>query len=142
MDTAPILIAQISDLHIKRPGELAYNRVDTASALKCCVTELNRFTPRPDLVVISGDLCDTPAPEEYEHLLSLLAPLQIPFVATCGNHDDRTQMRTLLVQRYAHASGALNLVQAVGKSRRPTRRFQRAWLPARDPRCSHAGMAG
>jgi hypothetical protein len=30
---APILIAQISDLHIKRPGALAYGQVDTAAAL-------------------------------------------------------------------------------------------------------------
>ncbi len=27
----PILVAQISDLHIKRPGELAYGLVDTAA---------------------------------------------------------------------------------------------------------------
>ncbi|EGD00173.1 putative phosphodiesterase, partial [Burkholderia sp. TJI49] len=27
-----MLLAQISDLHIKRPGQLAYRRVDTAGA--------------------------------------------------------------------------------------------------------------
>ena len=83
------MIAQISDLHIKRPGALAYGRVDTAAALSRCVDELNRFSPRPDLVVISGDLADTPAKEEYDHLKTLLAPLEIPFVAIPGNHDDR-----------------------------------------------------
>jgi hypothetical protein len=31
--TPAVLIAQISDLHIKRPGELAYGHVDTAAAL-------------------------------------------------------------------------------------------------------------
>ena len=31
--TRPILIAQISDLHIKPPGVLAYGKVDTAAAL-------------------------------------------------------------------------------------------------------------
>jgi len=59
----PTLIAQISDLHIKRQGALAYNRVDTAAALSRCIAELNRFSPRPDLVVISGDLADTPLAE-------------------------------------------------------------------------------
>ena len=68
MTRKPILIAQISDLHIKRPGELAYGRVDTAQALTRCVEALNAFRPRPDLVVISGDLADTPTAEEYDHL--------------------------------------------------------------------------
>jgi 3',5'-cyclic-AMP phosphodiesterase len=107
------LIAQISDLHIKPRGELAYNRVDTALALRRCVGQLNRFSPLPDLVVITGDLVDRPSPEAYEHLVALLAPLEIPFVATCGNHDDRTLMRAALPkQRYAMADGPLNLAAA------------------------------
>ena len=43
--TKPVLIAQISDLHIKAPGELAYGKVDTAAALSRCIVELNRFSP-------------------------------------------------------------------------------------------------
>jgi len=111
----PCIIAQISDLHIKRPGALVCDKVDTAAALTRCVAELNRFRPRPDLVVISGDLADTPTPEEYEHVLALLAPLQIPFVAIPGNHDNREMLRKALPhQLYARPSGALNLMQAVG----------------------------
>jgi 3',5'-cyclic-AMP phosphodiesterase len=48
----PILIAQISDLHITRPGALAYGRVDTAAALLRSIDTLNVMSPRPDLVVI------------------------------------------------------------------------------------------
>jgi len=62
-----VLIAQISDLHVKPEGALAYRRVDTARALARCVKELNRFTPRPHLVVISGDLVDIPSKEAYDH---------------------------------------------------------------------------
>jgi 3',5'-cyclic AMP phosphodiesterase CpdA len=110
-----VLIAQISDLHIKPPGELAYRRVDTAAALTRCVTELNRFTPRPDLVVISGDLVDRPSREAYDHLVRLLAPLQIAFAAIPGNHDDRGQMRGALPSRgNAPATGALNSAHQVG----------------------------
>ena len=39
---------------------------------------------------------DTPSPEEYDYLTSLLAPLDIPFVAVPGNHDDRALMRAAL----------------------------------------------
>jgi 3',5'-cyclic-AMP phosphodiesterase len=111
----PLLIAQISDLHIKRPGELAYRRVDTAVALKRCVETLNRFTPRPDLVVISGDLVDTPLAAEYDHLKELLAPLEIAFAAVPGNHDSRELMRAALPGLgYAQTSGALNSVHKLG----------------------------
>ena len=54
MSPKPVRIAQISDLHIKPPGSLAYGRVDTAKALERCVAALNEFNPAPDFVVISG----------------------------------------------------------------------------------------
>jgi Icc protein len=112
MPQEPVLIAQISDLHIKRPGSLAYGRVDTAAALERCVAALNDFAPKPDLVVISGDLADTPAAEEYQHLQRLLAQLKLPFVCIPGNHDSREMMRAALPQDFAFPSGALN--QRVG----------------------------
>src|SRR3981189_3421567 len=108
MSPKPVLIAQISDLHIKSPGALAYGRVDTAQALERCVAALNEFKPRPDLVVISGDLADTPTAEEYEHLKRLLAPLELPFVGIPGNHDSRELMRAAFLGAYAFASGPLN----------------------------------
>src|ERR1035437_1976755 len=93
MPEKPVHIAQISDLHIKSTGALAYGRVDTAAALERCVSALNEFTPRPDLVVISGDLADTPTAGEYPHLKRLLAQLALPFVGIPGNHDSRELMR-------------------------------------------------
>src|SRR5215813_12605883 len=66
-----IRIAQISDLHIKPDGQLAYGRVDTAKALERCVATLNAFEPALDFVVISGDLADTPNAEEYDDLKRL-----------------------------------------------------------------------
>jgi Icc protein len=115
MSSKPLLIAQISDLHIKAPGQLAYGKVDTAKALERCVAALNELQPRPDLVVISGDLADTPTPEEYDHLKRLLAPLQIPFIGIPGNHDSREMMRAAFPeQAYATPSGALNQTRRVG----------------------------
>jgi 3',5'-cyclic-AMP phosphodiesterase len=109
MPQKPVLIAQISDLHIKPPGSLAYGRVDTAAALERCVAALNEFTPKPGLVVISGDLADTPTSEEYEHLKRLLQPLKLPFVSIPGNHDSRELMRAAFPRAaYAVSSGPLN----------------------------------
>jgi len=108
-------IAQISDLHIVRPGALAYGKVDTAAALARCIAELNRLAPRPDIVVATGDLVDTPTVEEYEHLKRLLAPLQIPLAVIPGNHDARSMLRAAFPgQAYAQASAALDLSLALG----------------------------
>lgn len=105
----PIHIAQISDLHIKAPGRLAYRRVDTAKALERCIAVLNQLDPVPDFVVISGDLVDTPTDEEYQHLKRLLAELRLPFSAIPGNHDSRELMRAVFTDRsYAFPSGPLN----------------------------------
>ena len=112
----PLLIAQISDLHIKPPGELAYGRVDTAAAFVLCVASLNEFRPAPDFVVISGDLADTPVVEEYDHLAQLLAALTLPFAAIPGNHDSREMMRAAFPKAgYAFSSGALNQKIEVGE---------------------------
>lgn len=115
MMPTPIRIAQISDLHIKPPGRLAYGRVDTARALERCVAALNAFEPTIDFVVISGDLADTPATEEYEYIRRLLAPLKLPFAVIPGNHDGREMMRAAFPDgNYAFPSGSLNQTVAVG----------------------------
>jgi 3',5'-cyclic-AMP phosphodiesterase len=115
MPPKQIRVAQISDLHIKPPGTLAYGRVDTAKALERCVAALNAFEPAPDFVVISGDLADTPNAEEYEYLKRLLAPLKLPFAGIPGNHDDRDLMRAAFPGApYAFPSGALNQKIEVG----------------------------
>ncbi len=110
----PVYIAQISDLHIKPPGSLAYGRVDTAAALERCVATLNEFAPRPDFVVISGDLADTPTAEEYQHLKRLLTKLELPFAGIPGNHNSREMMRAALPQACAFPSGPLNQRVEVG----------------------------
>ena len=115
MSEKPVLVAQISDLHIKAPGSLAYGRVDTAQALQRCVAMLNALQPAPDFVVISGDLADTPTPEEYGHLARLLQPLKLPYAAVPGNHDSRELMRAALPRApYAFPSGPLNQKIEIG----------------------------
>jgi Icc protein len=113
--TAPLLIAQISDLHIKRPGERAYETVDTAAALERCIAHLNGFQPRPACVVISGDVVDRGLEEEYAHLQRLLARLELPLAAIPGNHDERRRFRQAFSdQSFAQQSGPANLCMEVG----------------------------
>ena len=90
------LIVQISDLHIKAPGRLAYGRVDTAEALRRAVEAINALDPQPAVVVISGDLVDRGGVEEYEHLCGLLAAIRVPIRVVPGNHDMRGPLRAIL----------------------------------------------
>ncbi len=92
-----MLIAQISDLHIKAAGRLAYGVVDTANLLQRCVTAITRLQPAPDLVLATGDLVDYGLAAEYELLKSLLAPLSMPVYLVAGNHDERRHLRAAFV---------------------------------------------
>jgi Icc protein len=82
-----MLIAQISDFHLKPKGELAYAVSDTAAPLRRAVAHLNALQPAPDVVLITGDLVDDGAPASYALLRELLSPLHAPFFLVVGNHD-------------------------------------------------------
>jgi 3',5'-cyclic AMP phosphodiesterase CpdA len=84
-----MLIAQITDFHIKARGRLSYEVVDTGAFLERAVAALQALEPRPDVVLATGDLADFGRPEEYAELRRLLAPLEIPLYLIPGNHDER-----------------------------------------------------
>ena len=88
-----MLIAQISDMHVKAEGKLLYRRIDTADFLERAVAHVNALDPRPDIVLATGDLVDGGKPEEYAHLRRLLAPLAMPVHLIPGNHDARDALR-------------------------------------------------
>lgn len=101
-----MLLAQISDLHIKRPGVLAYRRVDTAAYLERCVARLVALEPKPDAIVVTGDLVDSGSLAEYEALKKLLAPLTMPVYLLVGNHDERAALREVFRDHaYLRAGG-------------------------------------
>ncbi|SDM86658.1 3',5'-cyclic AMP phosphodiesterase CpdA [Franzmannia pantelleriensis] len=87
------LIAQISDPHIKAGGRLSYRQVDTAGALRQAVAKLERLAPRPQLLLISGDLVDFGRPDEYAALREILAGSSLPTYLIPGNHDHRENLR-------------------------------------------------
>jgi 3',5'-cyclic AMP phosphodiesterase CpdA len=116
-----MLIAQLTDLHIKAERRKAYGIVDTAGFLEAAIAQLLQHNPRPDAVVITGDLVDYGTREEYELLRQLLTPLQsgawtqTPLYLIAGNHDHPGVMRecfpehTYLRQVSQHLSYAVDL---------------------------------
>lgn len=88
-----MLIAQLTDTHIKPAGELAYGKVDTAAFLRRTVAHLNRLQPEVDAVFVTGDLADRGQDAEYELLAEILADLTPPVYLAAGNHDRREGIR-------------------------------------------------
>lgn len=104
-----MLVAQITDTHIRRPGDLAYGVVDTAAFLERAVTALCRLDPAPDVTVVTGDLVDAGEDQEYAHLRDLLAPLAMPVFVIPGNHDAReTLRRAFAAEGYLPRDGFLH----------------------------------
>jgi 3',5'-cyclic-AMP phosphodiesterase len=88
-----MIIAQITDMHIRAKGDLAYGRVDTAAYLATAVDHLNSLPTRPDVTLVSGDICDFGLAEEYAVAKSLLDRLAMPYFVIPGNHDRPDVMR-------------------------------------------------
>ena len=82
------LLVQITDTHVVERGTLLYGQADTARHLAETVSQINAMHPRPDLVLITGDLVEHPGPVTYSHFRDLIAPLKMPVYLMPGNHDD------------------------------------------------------
>lgn len=88
-----ILIAQISDLHLRPRGLPALGFVDTNALARRAVAALLALRPVPAAVLVTGDVADTGDPREYEMAREILSALPMPVHVVPGNHDRRAAMR-------------------------------------------------
>lgn len=106
-----MLIAQITDTHLKREGEMLYGRIDTTGFLERAVRHVNALDPRPDVALMTGDLVDGGKPEEYANLRRVLSQLAMPFYLIPGNHDARDPLRAVFADHaYLPRAGFLQYV--------------------------------
>ena len=97
-----MLIAQLSDPHV-RPAGLLSNRVsDTNGLTERALRVVAALRPVPDVMMITGDLTECGLPEEYTHFVAMLErTLPRPVHVIPGNHDHRGNFRAAL----AHLPG-------------------------------------
>jgi 3',5'-cyclic-AMP phosphodiesterase len=86
---APFLLLQISDTHIGAN----WDGVDPDESLLRAVEAILSLPDRPDALLVSGDLTDNGAPDEYQRVRELLAPLDLVPHVLPGNHDLREPLR-------------------------------------------------
>jgi 3',5'-cyclic AMP phosphodiesterase CpdA len=76
------LIAHISDTHFGGPR-------DALARAEAVVAHLLALDPRPDVLLVSGDLADHGLPEEYAEARAVLDAWPGPMLIGTGNHDVR-----------------------------------------------------
>ena len=92
-----MLICQLTDLHVRPPGLLAAGVADTNGLTERALRAVAGFSPRPDMVLITGDLTDHGLVEEYDNLSAMLREtLSMPVYVIPGNHDRRDILRARL----------------------------------------------
>ncbi|OFW84055.1 MAG: hypothetical protein A2018_02915 [Alphaproteobacteria bacterium GWF2_58_20] len=88
-----MIIVQLSDIHLTRPGERTFDGThDSEASTRAAIAHINNLSPQPDLILITGDIVHNGTPEEYAFASQLLSGLRAPFFVVPGNHDDRTLM--------------------------------------------------
>ena len=90
-----MLIAQITDLHIGfdrgNPHELNVRR------LNLVMDELNERSPRPEMLLVTGDLVENgDDADAYQHMHALVGRWQGPKIWLVGNHDTRDNFKAEL----------------------------------------------
>ena len=98
-----MLLAQLSDTHLTT-GVLA---AAPAARAHQALARVQALRPRPDCLVITGDLADQGQAAEYEAALALLERLDLPVHVVPGNHDHAPRLlQALAGAGYARASAA------------------------------------
>jgi 3',5'-cyclic-AMP phosphodiesterase len=82
-----LFVAQITDIHLFASDHQQLLGMPTADSFQSLIKQLSSLSPKPDLLMLTGDLSQDGTPESYDRLQTLLAPLGIPTYWLPGNHD-------------------------------------------------------
>jgi 3',5'-cyclic AMP phosphodiesterase CpdA len=94
-----MLIAQLTDLHVRPPGLPANRVAETNVFVERAFRSLAAFTPRPDVILLTGDLTECGLDAEYANVARLIRrflPASVPVFVIPGNHDRREKLRECL----------------------------------------------
>ena len=83
-----MIIAQITDAHVRAERRIAYGKVNTSEMLETVVAHVNGLHPMVDISIVTGDLTDRGKAEDYDTVRSILENLNMPWYVVPGNHDN------------------------------------------------------
>jgi Icc protein len=108
-----MLIAQISDLHCREAGAGVILGCDNNSNIALAIARLNGLSPRPDVVIATGDLTSAGRSDQYAALAALIEPLEIPLYLLPGNHDERRPLLHAFAGQYGLVDDGYDYVRTV-----------------------------
>lgn len=96
--TAPVLLVQLTDMHVVEPEGEDERWVDNEARLREAVDAINAESPAVAAVLATGDLTNQGRPGEYAVLADVLDMLRVPLLPIPGNHDVRALVRETFPQ--------------------------------------------
>ena len=93
-----MLLAQLTDLHVRPRGLPANRVVETNMFTERAFRAVAAFAPRPDVILLTGDLTECGLDAEYAQLARLMRCClpPVPVFVIPGNHDRREKLRECL----------------------------------------------
>ena len=88
-------IVQLTDLHLQSDPAISYKGIDADAHLQQCLNWIMTLKARPDLLLLTGDLCHQGSHSAYKRLHQMLQRTGIANVWLAGNHDDKTTMASV-----------------------------------------------
>ncbi len=89
-----MILVQLTDLHVRPVGLPAMRACETNMLTERALRAVRDFQPRPDALIISGDLTNNGLDSEYRTIAEMLDRLiDIPVYVIPGNHDLRAPFR-------------------------------------------------
>lgn len=111
-----MLIAQISDLHMRRDEAPLNGMINARAYIQEAIDTVEMW--KPDAVLVTGDLTDTGAADDYATLADILSRLTAPCYVTPGNHDLHAPMLDAFSDhRYLPKAAPLNWIAELGPVR-------------------------
>ncbi len=112
-----VVVAQLTDLHLRPPGELAVG-VDAAACLHAAVGTIRAENLPVDAIVVTGDIAENGRREEYERFPPAFTEIGVPVYAVPGNHDRPEELwRSLRDFAERTPDGDIAFVRDVGELR-------------------------
>lgn len=94
----PLRVAQLTDMHLYADASRLSKGIQTSKTFQAVLNALALISPKPDVVLLTGDLSNDETIGSYQNLYRSLAPFAIPTYWIAGNHDLPDVMEPILSQ--------------------------------------------
>ncbi|MFN3926571.1 MAG: phosphodiesterase [Pseudanabaenaceae cyanobacterium] len=103
------LIAQLTDIHLMAEPTQTLRGMNTQTSLTAVLTAIAALAPKPDLLLLTGDLANDGDISAYQRLQTAVSSLAIPAYVLPGNHDLPAVLAEHLPNQFIHYISRLEI---------------------------------